>query len=93
MFNLTHMTTHHSLPDMYNMLKKLAAYIEKERLNTFIKGRTLECTIKNAMADGMEVMFSIGSKSESSDMWMDLLEECELGEDDIEADIDDNILH
>ena len=45
------------------------------------------------MADGMEVMFSIGSKSESSDMWMDLLEECKLGEDDIEADIDDNILH
>ncbi len=30
----------------------------------FIKGRTSGCTIKNAMADGMEVMFSIGSKTE-----------------------------
>lgn len=92
MFNLTHVTTHHSLPDMYNTLTKLAAYIEKEKLNAFIKGRTSGCTIKNAMADGMEVMFSIGNKTELSDMWMGLPDECELGEDDVAADID-NILH
>ena len=93
MFNLNHATTHHSLPDMYNTLTKLAAYIEKEKLNAFVKGRTSGCTIKNAMADGMEVMFSIGNKSELSDLWMDLPDECELGEDDVAEDIDDDILH
>lgn len=93
MFNLTHATTRHSLPDMYNTLTKLAAYIEKENLNMFIKGRTSGCNIKNAMADGMEVMFSMGSKSELLDAWVDLPDECQLEEEDLEADIDDSFLH
>lgn len=93
MFHLTHTTTKHSLPDLESTLGKLAAYIEKEQLNVFIKGRTAGYVVPNAMADGMEAMFSIGSGSISVDLWDNLPIECEVGEDDLEAINDDELLH
>lgn len=91
MFQLDHKTTHHSLPDMKDTLSKLAQYIEKEKMNVFIKGRKTRYTIPNAIVEGMDKMFGLSGKTSSSELWADLPDENEVVEEDLEEDMNEDI--
>ncbi|KIL65827.1 hypothetical protein M378DRAFT_76148 [Amanita muscaria Koide BX008] len=91
MFLLDHKTNRHSLPDLKETLSKLAQYIEKERMNIYIKGRKARYMIPNAIAEGMDKMFGLSSKASSSELWVDLPDDNEVEEEDLEDTMDDNI--
>lgn len=84
MFLLENQTNNHSLPDMHDTFSKLAWYIEKEDVNEFIRGRKAKYTVPNAIGEGMDKMFGLSRKVDSSVLWADLPDDNVVNEDHLD---------
>lgn len=58
MFQLSHQTTHHSLPDMERTFAVLTQYMQDQESFLYKPGRSAHYVIPNVIADGLHILLS-----------------------------------
>lgn len=83
-FHLDSRTTRHSAPDMETTFKMLGTYMEKNRANEYVAGRTCLYSIPDVMASGMNMLATEYVSGEF------VSEDLQVEGDEGELDIDGN---